>query len=124
MPIIKVNSIPALGGQQTPKMYVDQAISVGVGQSSLLNLDLDEKLRLDEQDSTVLNSALTLAKPKIELAAKKYVGKKFNVPSIKKTAHVDFNNKILDNVTFVKVNRRPAVEEHLTAKSFVEKAIF
>ena len=53
------------------------------------------------------------------------VNKKFNDPSIiKNTAHVDFNAKNLDNVRFVKVNRMPAVGEHLTAKYYVDNAIF
>ena len=42
---------------------------------------------------------------------------------IKNTAHVDFNDKNLDNVRFVKVNSMPAVGEHLTAKHYVDNAI-
>ena len=44
---MKVNSIPSLAVQRTPKIYVDQAISDGVNESSLLRLDPDEKLELD-----------------------------------------------------------------------------
>ena len=53
---IKVNSFPALEGQLTSKIYVDQAISDGVDKSSSLRLDRVEKLNLDEQDSIILNS--------------------------------------------------------------------
>ena len=42
----------------------------------------------------------------------------------KNTAHVDFNEKNLDNVRFDKVNSMPAVEEHLTARNYVDNAIF
>ena len=59
-----------------------------------------------------------------EAATKKYVDNKFNDPSIiKNTTHVDFNDKNLDNVRFVKVNSMPAVGEHLTAKYYVDNAI-
>ena len=53
---IKVNSIPTLEEELTPKVYVDQAISEGVDDLSLLRIDPDEKLNLEEQDSIVLNS--------------------------------------------------------------------
>ena len=53
-----------------------------------------------------------------------YVYNKFNDPSIKKiTNHVDFNDKNLDNLKFVKVNNMPAVEEHLTSIIYVNNAI-
>ena len=47
-----------------------------------------------------------------------------NDPSIKRnTAHVDFNDKNLDNVRFVKVNKLPAVREHLTPNFYVDQVI-
>ena len=73
---IKVNSMPTLEKQLTPQIYVDQAISHGVDESSLLRLDPDEKLNLDEQDSIVLNSGLTLPKTITELPKKSYVKSK------------------------------------------------
>ena len=58
-----------------------------------------------------------------EVCIKNYVDNLFNDPSIiKNTAHVDFNDKNLDNVRFVKVNSMPAVGEHLTAKFYVDTA--
>ena len=127
---IRVNSFPTLEGilkeiQLTPKNYVDQTISEGVDDSSLLRLDPDEKLKLDEQDSIVLNSTLTLPKTIIELPTKSYVDRKLNDPSIiRNNTHVDFNDKNLDNVKFVIVNSMPAVLEHLTPKHYVDQAIF
>ena len=52
--IIKVNSFPAILEHLAAKIYVDQAISYSVDESSLLRLDPDEKLNQDEQDSIVL----------------------------------------------------------------------
>ena len=119
---IKVNSFPTLEEQLTLKYYVDQAISQGVDDSSLLRLDLDENL--DEQDSIVLNSSLTLPKTILKLPTKSYVNRRLNEPSINRNnTHVDFNDKILDNVRFVKVNSMPAVREHLKPKNYVDHAI-
>ena len=42
---------------------------------------------------------------------------------IRNTAHVEFNNKILDIVRFVKFISNPAVREPLTAKNYVDKGI-
>ena len=51
----------------------------------------------------LLNPSLTVPKTKIEVSTKSYVDKKFIDPSImKNTAHVDFNDKNLDNVEFKK----------------------
>ena len=91
--------------------------------SSLLRLDPDDKLRLDEQDSIVI-STLKLPKTIIELPTKSYVDSRLNDPSIiRNNAHVDFNDKNLDNVRIVKVNSMPAVREHLTPKFYVDQAI-
>ena len=45
-------------------------MSDGVIEPSLLRLDPNEKLKLDEQDCVVLNSALTLPKTQFELPTK------------------------------------------------------
>ena len=83
----------------TSKTYADKTISDGVDYPSLLRLDPDEKVRLNEQHSIILISALTLPKPIIELPTKFYVDNKLNDPSVTKTtAHVDFSRKNLENV--------------------------
>ena len=57
-------------------------------------------------------------------ASKLYVYNKFKDSSIvKNTAHVDFNDKNIENVPFVKVNSMPVVGEYLTAKYFFDEAI-
>ena len=60
-----------------------------------------------------------------EQASELYVLIKNYDPGIikKNTAHVDFNDKKLDNVRFVKVNSMPAVGEHVTAIYCVDKTI-
>ena len=91
--------------------------------SSLLRLDPDEKLNLDEQDSIVVKSTLFSPKTTIEMPTKSYVDSRWNDPSIiRNTAHVDFNDKNLDNVRFVKVKSLPAVREHLTPKFYINEA--
>ena len=54
-------------------IIVDQAISYHVHESSLLRLDPDKKLKLDEQDSIVLTSVIASLETKIELPTKSYV---------------------------------------------------
>ena len=59
-----------------------------------------------------------------ETALKKFVDNQYIYPTIiKNTAFVDFNDKNLDNVRFVKANSMQAVGEHLTAKYYVDYAI-
>ena len=66
---IQVNQLPQIDSHLTAKMYVDNAID----ELSLLRLDPDEKLKLDEQDSIILNSTLTSPKTVIEIPTKTYI---------------------------------------------------
>ena len=119
---IQVNQLPEIDSRLSAKLYADNAICDGVNEQSLLRLDPDEKLK---QDSIVLISTLTSPKTIIELPTKNHVDIKFNDPSIiKNTDHVDFNDKILDNVKWIKVNSFPTIPEHLTAKLYVDNAVF
>ena len=114
---IQVNQLPQIDSHLTAKLYVDNTIS----ESSLLRLDPDEKLK---KDSIILNSTLTSPKTILEIPTKKYVDNKFNDHSIiKNTDHVDFNDKILDNVHSIKINSFPSLDEHLTPKIYVDNAI-
>ena len=58
-----------------------------------------------------------------EAASKSYCDKKFNDPSIKNSAHVDFNDKSLDNVGLDETNADPAVGGHLTRKTYVGQIV-
>ena len=63
---IQVNQLPQKDSHLTAKLYVDNATD----EPSLLRLDPDEKLDLDNQDSIILNSALTSPKTIIEIPKK------------------------------------------------------
>ena len=92
--------------------------------SSLLRLDPDEKLDLDEQDSLVFNFSLTLSITKMKLPTKSYDDKNFNDPTIiKNTAHIDLNDKNNTNARFIQVNQWPQIDSHLTAKLYVDNSI-
>ena len=59
-----------------------------------------------------------------DAVCKAYVDSCLNDPStIRKTAHVDFSKKNLDNVRFVKVKCLFAVQENLTPQFYVYEAI-
>ena len=118
---VKVNSMPAVGEHLTAKYYVDNAISKAIDESSFLRFDPDEKY---EQDSIIPNSTLTSPKTILEIPTKNYVDSNFNDPSIiKNTDHVDFNDKILDNVHSIKVNYYPTLSEQLTPKFYVDNFV-
>ena len=58
------------------------------------------------------------------MPTKSYANSGLNDPSkTRNTTHVDFNDKNLDNVRFVKIKSLPAVPEHLTPKFYVDEAI-
>ena len=87
----------------------------------MLRPNPDEKLK---QDSINLNSTLSSPKTIKEVPTKNCIDNLCQDPSIiKNTYHVDFNAKNLDKVGWVKVNRMPAVEEHMTSKLYVDNAI-
>ena len=57
-----------------------------------------------------------------ELANKNYVDNNLSYPSIiDNHAHVDFIDKKIDNVRFVKISKLPDVREHLLPKLYVDK---
>ena len=118
---LSVNQLPQIDSHLTAKLYVNNTISDSVDESSLLRLDPDEKL---ERGHILLNSTLTSPKTILEIPTKNYVDNKFNDSSIKKnTDHVDFNDKILDNVHSIKVNSYPTLDEQLTPKIYVDNFV-
>ena len=87
----------------------------------MLRLDPDEKL---ERNHILLNSTLTSPKTILEIPTKNYFDNKFNDSSIiKSTHHVDFNDKILDNVHSIKVSSYPTLDEQLTPKFYVNNFV-
>ena len=118
---LSVNQLPQIDSHLTAKLYVDNAISDGINEQSLLRLDPDEKLK---QDSIILNSTLTTPKTILEIPTKNYVDNKFNDSSIiRNVDNVDFNDKDIDNVEWIKVNKWPRDAEHLTPKLYVDNTI-
>ena len=122
--MIEINRMPENGDQVTSKLYVDNLVRKGVEESTSLRFDPDEKLSLNEQDSILLNSTSTSPKTIKEVPTKIYVDNIINDPSkTRNNAHVDFKDKNLDNVRFVKVNSMPDVRKHLTPTFYVNNAI-
>ena len=64
---IQVNQLPQIDSHLTAKLYVDNAISDGINESSLLRLDPDEEL---EQDSIILKSTSTSPETLFEIPTK------------------------------------------------------
>ena len=76
------------------------------------------------QDTIILNSTLKTPKTILEIPTKIYVDNKINDSSIiKNVDNVDFNDKDIDNVGWIKVNKWPRDGEHLTPKLYVDNAI-
>ena len=65
--------MPAVRERLTPRLYVDEAVSNWLDELSLLRVDPNEELKLDEQDSLNLNSTLTSPKTIIGLPTESYV---------------------------------------------------
>ena len=84
--------------------------------------NFDEGLRLKNHcRSNCLKDPISIR----EAASKCNADTLFNDPSIlKNIEHSDFNDKNLNNVRFVKVNSKPAVGEHLTAKYYVDNSFY
>ena len=121
---IQVNQLPQIDSHLTAKLYVDNAISDSIDESSLLRLYPDTISKLEEGGYIVLDSSVTSPRTILEIPIKEYVDHKFNDPSIiKNTNHVDFNDKDINNVRWVKVNKMPAFAEHLTPKIYVDHAV-
>ena len=72
--------------EAAPKIYVDQAIILGVNESLLLRLHPDAISKLDELGYILLDSTVT-PDTTTEIPTENYVDKKFNDTSIIKKPH-------------------------------------
>ena len=130
--IVKVNYQPAVNEHLTPKVYVDSAID----ETSLLGLDPNEKLDLDNQDSIILNSTLTSPKKIIEIPTKAFIdslheekersrkdlGVDFHDESsdlLKNNQDNDLNDNQLTNLESLVVNREPSSDNELANKNIL-----
>ena len=122
--------MPAVREHLIPKFYVDQSISHWLNELSLLRLDPDEKLNLDEQDSIILNSALTSSKRIIEFSTKSYVDSvhessrnRRDLSSVFNDQDNEFDNNILTHLDSVTVNRNPTSDNKVPNKKHVNDSI-
>ena len=121
---IQVNQLPQIDSHLTAKRYVDNAISDSIDESSLLRLHPYTISKLEERGYIPLDSSITTPRTILEIPIKENVDRKFNDRSIiKNSDHVDFNDKDIDNVGWIKVNKMPAFAEHLTPKIYVDNAM-
>ena len=59
-----------------------------------------------------------------DACTKKYADNLFNDPSIlKKSAHIDLNDRNISKARFIQVNQLPQIDSHLTAKLYVDREI-
>ena len=130
---IQVNQLPQIDSHLTAKLYVDTEID----QPSLLRLDPNETLDLDNQDSIILNSTLTEPKTIIEIPTKAYIdslheenersrrdlGINFYDESsdlVKNKQSNDFNDNIILNVTSIQINNDPSNDNHVSNKKYID----
>ena len=89
--------------------------------TNYLESNLEEDINLKNQyksvnlpDPTNIQDACT----------KNYADNLFNDSSIvKKSAHIDLNDRNITNARFIQVNQLPQIDSHLTAKLYVDNAI-
>ena len=116
--------MPAVREHLTTKDYVDQAIFHHVDESSWLRLDPDEKLKLNEQVSTVLNSTLTSPKTIIGIPTKNYVDilhgssrNRRDLSSVFNDQDNGLDNNKLTNLDSITTNRDPSSDNELANKN-------
>ena len=130
---IQVNQLPQIDGHLTAKLYVDNSID----EVSLLRLDPNEILDLNNQDSILLNSTLNNLKTIIELPTKAYIdglhdqnersrrnlGIDFYDESdnlVKNNQNNNFNNNIISNIQSIEINNDPTNNKHGINKKYLD----
>ena len=119
---IQVNQWPQIDSHLTAKLYVDNSID----EPSLLRLDPEEILDLNEQDSIILNSTLTSPKTIIELPTKSHFDSLHESRRNRRDLSSVFNNQDneldinkLTNLDGVTVNRDPSSDNELANKKIL-----
>ena len=126
----KVDSFPATPEHSTAKSYVNPAISDSVNEYSLLTLDPDEKLRLNEQDTILPNPTLTLPKMIIELPTKPYVDRlhenrrnRRDSSSGLNDQDIEFDNNKTTKIDSITNKRNPNLDKELSNRKNVDDSI-
>ena len=101
-----------------------------MNESSLLRLDPDEKLKLEEQDSIILNSTLTSPKTIIEILTKSYIDSlpesgrnRRDLSLVFNDRDNEFHNNKLTNLDSITVNRDRSYVNELANKKYVDDSI-
>ena len=99
-------------------------------ESSLLRLDPDEKLKLDEHDFIIPNSTLTWPKTITETATKSYVDSLHECSRNRRDSSTVFNDRVNEfdnikktNLDSFTVNRDPGSDNELANKKCVDDSI-
>ena len=115
------------------KNYVDNMVD----ESSLLRLDPNETLDLENQDSIILNSSLTSSKTIIELPTKAYIDSLHeenkrsrrdlridfyneSIDLVKNNQDNDFNDNKLTNINSIEINNSPSVDSQVSNEKYVD----
>ena len=93
----------------------------------MLRLDLEETLKLDEQDSVILISCLISPKFTLEKPTKSYVdslhkssGRRRDLSLVFNDQKTEFDNKQLTNLESVTVIRTPSSDNELAIKKIID----
>ena len=133
---LSVNQLPQIDSHLTAKLYIDNAVD----EMSLLRLDPNEILDLDNQDSIILNSTLTSPKSIIEIPTKPYIdsfheenersrrdlGIDFYDESsnlVKNNQDNDLNDNKLTNLDSLSINREPTSDNELANKNYIDDQV-
>ena len=124
---VKINSLPAVRENLTPKFYVDEVISRSVDESSLLRLDPNEKLKIDDQDSIIFKSTLTSQKTILKIPTKSYLDSfhensrnRRDLSSLFNDQDSGLDKNCLTNLDSVSVNGNSSSESELSNRKYVE----
>ena len=115
------------------KNYIDNTIN----ESSLLRLDPNEKLDMNNQDSILLNSTRSLPVKIFELPTKAYIDSLheenarsrrdlgidfYNESSdlVRNNQDNNFNDNKLTNINLIKINNNPSEDNHVCNKKYVD----
>ena len=90
--------------------------------TSYIESNIEEDIDLKNQyRNKNLPDPISIGEP----VSKNYVDKSFTDPSIlKNNQHIDLNDRNITNARFIQVNELPQIDSHLTAKLYVDIAIF